>query len=738
MKKIDRDYNKFAQQQIAKLDSIRHKYLEGVQSEYDYDQDLVFKIKTIQKVPDIQFRQYLKSADVETLISRPGKSAEWIVTANDPTFSKLKRKIRSRVQKTKSDFIDGIDKFDEIKYEDKIGPLLKEKPLEQGEVAKINVSLTRKEGEFGGKKLNSAVEHIRILVTESSCQICDILKTENLCMLLVECNSKLLRDIAKFDLVIKLDRTPEFVLEKTLAEGQSTDMNVSPPPDDANGILVMDSGVIRHPLLDPAIPDDGYAGLEDRPSDDDRHHGTMVAGNSLYGNLEPRILDRSFEAKFWIYSAKIFYQSNSRVMLCPDKLPYSTIKESLADIKSRFPNCRVVNLSFGSTDAMPNDGSQPELASLIDDLSNEYRDTMFVVSMGNAVPPAGNDSFLDRLCNSGEDIRLGDPASSVHALSIGALQETSSGTLIPSDITKTGPGLNDMVKPELVELGGGLHKKLIVLNPNYRQKTFTLNSGTSFSTPIIANYLAELTKKFPNYSRNLIMALLIASSNYPKPIPEPFPKTFSNISTENFLTISNTYGYGRPNLANALMSDENRVVFKFEGSIEVDHVIYFEIKIPDVFATESGNRFISASLVFDPPVRRNRADYFGTRVEFRMFRNRTIEELQGQYNKHNTSRETASIVPEELRRDEIKLVPKSSLRKMTPHQNGKAILTSRYDIDPSKPLTLVVFCQKRWTDAEKQNFSVVVTMEHEKQIDLYNKLQALNVVRPVLTSRVQV
>ena len=101
MKKTDRDYNKFAQQQIAKLNSIGHKYLKEIQPEYDYDQDLVFKIKTIQKVSDIQFRKYLKSADVETLISRPGKSAEWIVTANDPTFSKLKEKIRSRVKKNK-------------------------------------------------------------------------------------------------------------------------------------------------------------------------------------------------------------------------------------------------------------------------------------------------------------------------------------------------------------------------------------------------------------------------------------------------------------------------------------------------------------------------------------------------------------------------------------------------------------------------------------------------------------
>ena len=741
LKIIERDYNDFSETQISKLNSIGRNYLSEAESMPDYHQELVFKIKTSQKVSDDNFRKQLKGAGIETLISKPGKIAEWIVTTKDPNFTKLKEKITERITKDKSDVIDGIQTFDDIKYEDKIGSLLKEKPLGRIEVAKLNINLTRQESDV--QKLNSTISYINRLVNQNGYRIHDKLNTKNLCMLLVECNSNLLKNILKLDLVLTADRTPEFVLEKILSDDQQIDLDVDPPPVDANGILVMDSGILHHPLLQPALTDNGFVGLPDKTLDDERSHGTMVSGNSLYGNIESKISTGTFKAKFWVYSAKIFYQSGDQVLGDPNRLPHSIIKESLDEIKNRFPNCRVVNLSFGDKAKIMTDGkNQFELASLIDDLSNEYDDTIFVISMGNIIDPLfRQEDFPDYLCEGRDDIRLFDPATSIHAISVGALQEDGDNFLMPSDFTRTGPGLNEMIKPELVELGGGFHKNMIVLNPNFLQRTFTLNSGTSFSAPIIANYFAELIKKFPEYSRNLIMSLLFASSKYPEPLLEPFPKLLSNINNDNFLKISNVYGYGKPNLENALSSDENRVVFKFEGSITIDHVRYFEIKIPDEFVTEKGNRFISVSLVFNPQINSNRADYFGTRMEFHMFRNRTSEELKEKYNQMDISDDSDSEegkVPEELKRDEIKFKPSSNLRKKTPHQKGITKLSSRYKIDPSQPLTLVILCQKKWKLTGKQKFAVVVTMEHEKEIDLYNRLQTLNVIRSTIAPRVRV
>ena len=719
--------------QILKLNSIGQNYRSEIESMGDYDQKLVFKIQTVPKVSDEHFRNNLKRADVETWISNSGEATEWIATTHDPDFSKLKSKIKKRIATiNKTNFIDEIKKFDEITFEDKLGPVLKKNPLQSLEIAKLSISLIIYETDFKDKKLDSAIKHIKKLVIDYGYRIYDKLKTKNLCLLLIDCDMSLLRTIAKLDLVNQIDRIPDFTLERTLAEGQLIEISVNPPPKAAPGVLVMDSGVIRHPLLDPAIPSNGYAGLTDKPDKDDRSHGTQVSGNLLYGNLEPKIRDHSFVAKFWLYSAKIFYESGHRAIYDPDRHPLSVIAESLADIKQRFPNCRVVNLSFGNPKGfITNTDRQPVLASLIDDLSNQYPDTMFIVSLGNA-EHLGNE-FLARLCDGGNDLRLTDPASSVHALSIGALQEGPNNILIPSNITRIGPGFNDMIKPELVELGGGIYKKMIVLNPDYRQKTFTKNYGTSFSTPIISNYLAELVKKFPNYSRNLIIALLFASSKYP-PLCDPFPRLHSNIDPGDFFKICSVYGYGKPNLEAALTSDENRVVLKYEGSIEVDHVKYFEIKIPDDFATKEGRRTISVSLVFDPPVRRNRADYFGIRMGFHMFRNRTIEELQKVYNNIDLALDdSADQISSNLHSDKLNFKPNYCTRMKTPHQKGVVTLTSRYSINPSRPLILVVICQKKWNITTQQNFSTVVTLEHENKIDLYNKLQALNAIKPKVT-----
>ncbi len=743
LKAIDRNYTDFSETQISKLDELGTKFKTIKEELPDYDQELVFKIKTTQKVSDDQFRMDLKRAGIDTLISNPGKETEWIVSTKDPSFSKFKNKIKKRIEKEKSDFIDGIDTVIDFSIEDKKGPLLKQKPLSSVEVVKLQVNLTRKESDEDGSKLKSAINKIAQIAEASGYRIYDKLQTPNVCLLLVECNSMLVNEIGKIDLVTQIERSPDFYLEKLITAGPQIPLGTINPPTGNTAILVMDSGIIRHPLLDPAIPPDGIVGLTDKAVEDERLHGTMVSGNSLYGNLEPYLTTQNFQPKFWICSAKIFYQSGSRVIQDDTRLPHSLIEESLTKIKNVYPLCRVVNLSFGDKSKVMAPGkNQFPMAALIDDLSMRFPDTVFTIAIGNIDDSSiRHENFPDYLCDDRPEIKLHDPASSVHALSVGALQEDSSGNHLPSDITRTGPGLDEMIKPELVELGGGFHKKMVVLNPDFLQRTFTLKTGTSFSSPIISNYVAELIEKYPTYSRNLIIALLLSSTKYPEQFPAPFPKLNSSTNNTSFLTISNVYGYGKPILSRALMSDDDRVVFKHEGSLKPDHVRYFAINIPGDFVTVKGDRMISVSLVFDPAIRSTRADYFGTRMEFHLFRNRTVEELQEKYNELDIAAQAndEEKVPEDLVPDEIKFKPSSNLRKKTPHQKGIANLSSRYEIDSTHPLTLAVVCQKKWkmpSDFE-QNFSVVVTMEHEKEIELYDKIQTLNQVR-VTPARVRV
>src|SRR6185312_9382910 len=338
--------------------------------------------------------------------------------------------------------------------------------------------------------------------------------------------------------------------------------------------------------------------------------------------------------------------------------------------------------------------------------------------------------FPNYLCEDMVETKISDPASSIHALTVGALQESDQG-LIPSNVTRVGPGLNQMIKPELVEIGGGFHKSVTILNPDYRTRLFTLNVGTSFSAPTVSNYLARLMNAFPQYSRNLIKALLISSAKIPMPLHPVFPKLNSSIKNEDFQKITNVYGYGKPDFDESEQSDDNHVVLKYDGSVNVKHVRYFTLKLPEDFVNEKGSKEISVTLVFDPPVS-PRAEYMGTSMEFHLFRNHDLEEIQEKYNLLDLtvdSDDEEGKVPEELRKDEIKLKPGINERKKTAHQKGIIKLSSQYEIDHTKSLILVVICQKRWEkipDEQQQDFAVVVTVKHSKEIDLYNKIRAVN------------
>lgn len=747
LKKLDRDYKQFQQTQLAKLDNIANQYIAQRNQFGGYDQELVLKIKTSQKVHDDQFRIDLRRAGLNTLLSTPGKNATWIVSTKDPTFVKLKEKMKKREDSRNSTFVDGIETFEELMTDDKLGELLKMKPLGRVESAKLVVSLTKREDDLEGHKLNLAMDRITQLVHDSGFDVNDKLITENLCMLLVTCNTNLMNQISKIDLVTNIDRTPEFQLEEVLdIQLEDVDGGLSPPAD-AHGILVMDSGVVKHPLLKSSLDDDGIVGLPDRIQLDDKHHGTMVSGNALFGNISLAVQNPPLIPQVKIYSAKVFYQSGHSALPDPNnKLPGTIIQECVDDILTKFPKCRVINISFGDPNKIMKNGmNQFPLAALVDDLSTKYqsKSIIFVISLGNILNGFHqNHQFPTYLCQSLDEIKVMDPATSVHAISVGALENMPGGDA-PSDITRTGPGLNQMIKPELVEIGGGLTTPIAVLNPNYQTRLFTVHRGTSFSAPIIANYLARLMNEFPQYSRNLIIALLLSSAKLPANRPSVFPEIKRTMSDTDLLQILNVYGYGKPDFDDAKESNDNYVLLKYDGSILIDHVRYFTINLPAEFAVEKGLKEISVSLVFDPLTRITRSDYVGTTMEFHLFRSHLLEEIQEKYEELDLTTEDDDTeegkIPVALSADEIKLKPGSRTRKKTTHQKATAVF-SRYEIDVSKPLVLVVICQKRWKMAEntQQNFAVVVTLRHSKEIDLYNKVQALNQTQVQAESRPRV
>jgi hypothetical protein len=755
---IPRDYDSFSKIQIKKLDSFASDFKEKKIS--DYEQELVFKLKTNRNVSDEQFRDELRKAGCDTLISKSGKDAEWIISTKDPSFTKLKEKIIKRIDSKNATFVDSIDTFENISDEDKIGPLLKNTPMRKIEVAKIVVSLTKKENDDGETKLNAAIGKIIAITDDHTFKSYDKLVTENLCLILIDANQNSLNEIMKLDLVTTVDRPAKFDLESIVGSDQKEIGSISTPPVDSHGILVVDSGIIRHPLLDSAFDSNGLFGLPDRGNADDRSHGTMVAGIALHGDIEKSITTQ-FNSELWIYSAKLFYEDNGVVIQEDEKLIESRLKESVEDAISRFPNCKIINLSLGyPNNIMIKGQKQFDLASLIDDLSVLHPNLIFVISMGNISPKFyQQNSYPDYLISGMNETKIIDPASSVYGISVGALQNISSDLDQPSNITKVGPGLNGMIKPELVDSGGGFHDEILVLNPKFRQRWFTFNKGTSFSAPKIAHQFGRLFNAYPNSSRNLIKALLISSAKIPNVIPSAFPKFDSSTSSTNLLKILNVYGYGKPNFDEAKQSDDNRVILKHDGKIKLDHVRYFTINLPQEFIDDENDKEISVTLVYDPPIRKTRAEYLGVRMEYHLFRNVSLDEVKEKYNlleldyenensyseNENSDEENENSgevkIPIELKKYEISLKPGALLRKKSLHQKSWAKMTKRSKFISTHPLVLTLISQKRWNMKNNDMeipFAVVVRIHHYGNIDLYNKLRTLNKVELRTEERIRI
>jgi len=400
-----------------------------------------------------------------------------------------------------------------------------------------------------------------------------------------------------------------------------------------------------------------------------------------------------------------------------------------------------------SAKRMFNNKRQFNLASLVDELSKELN-VIFVISSGNIDEDDFNfsDNYPDYLLDESTDMfKIVDPATSALALTVGALSKYNTNRFFdvfadyPSPITRVGPGYRGMIKPEFVENGGGgFGEKLdvITINPNWinEGRLFTLVNGTSFSAPKVSNYIAKLINKYPGRSQNLIKALLISSASIPSEKPAPLSKMRISAGGDKAKNLLNIYGYGKPNLNNAFYSELNRVLLLRENTIKLDKIHIYPVYLPDGFIERHGNRSISVTLVFDPPANKNRVEYLGATFETHLFKNIDIEEVLKLYKSVPIDTEE-EIIPEKIRKNEIKLYPGVSLRKKGVHHKGIKEYKKQPKIDTNQPLVLVVICQNKWIQDEEynQDYAVIVSIEHSERIDLYNQIRMRNKERVTIS-----
>lgn len=773
---------------LAQVSALKESANER-KSSFRLDPKLIFKIN-LAKGANLLEEDLIKSG--LTLVGRePAANKAIVVFASDEELSEFSNRLENYSGiKTdhKYDYLDAIEELVPLEPQDRLGRLLQLEPLQAGEIAALDLELWHTGDR---QEMQKYIDQIRQRLQERSndaetFRLTDFYIGDYLCVARIKVNQAILNELLNELIVKEVDRRPKVAFERRADYNLSlTELpEVISPPKNCCGILVIDSGVLRgHPLLKAVIaeaevfPDAKRKFITGGP-DDEADHGTGVAGIAAYGDIEGCISKKSFDPTAWIFSARVMNEQNE---FDEDLLLENQLEEAIRYFIDAYPNCKVINISLGNRDQIYQDGrKQLRIAARIDEIAYRYqhKNIVFVVA-------AGNSYFYDHrdvreLLHSdypnyllGTEARIIDPATSAIALTVGSLSLGRGSMSYPTDarrnaiakvpgypspFTRTGMGVDGMIKPDLVDFGGDLvldgnriaqdndaAVSVITFSQNYTSSIFKVASGTSFAAPRVANLAAQLFNKYPESSSNLIRALIATSAALPQEIPNSFQ--ISSEQTQKQKTEQREkqyaiYGYGQADFQRAMYSTENYVVLMEDHlEIAVGDFDLFEIPaLPPEFLQKKGKRYLSIALAFDPPTRHTRGDsYLGISMEFSLFKGVDRDSvINARVDVEKAKKAGKEGNYSQLTMDDLKkrfgsgcvvdeLLPGANLRKKGTLQRGVVELSSQATNYDKSPMYLVVSCNRKWVKVEEiptQRYALVVAVSHsDPEVKLYNRFR---------------
>jgi hypothetical protein len=574
--------------------------------------------------------------------------------------------------------------------------------------------------------------------------------TAGLIVLRARMQGALLRSVLELPAVSRVDFRPvpdlgERDVPLITIEGQP---QPTAPPKDAPIIGIVDSGSVEHPLLAPslieAIGIPAAIGTADIWG-----HGTKVAGIAAFGDVRECVDRQSFESPVRIISVKVVNDQGQFDDI--DTIP-TLMRQAINALREK--GCRIINISLGDKYRIPYDGGRvSQWSATLDELAREL-DVVIVVSAGNSASgaraPWGASaenivgSYPGYLTTSGN--RIVEPATAAIALTVGSLTHANglpadfggaelrsiASTSTPTPITRSGPGTNNSIKPDLVDFGGtclfdGATQRvatgenyasagMLTLRAEYLQGLLTAATGTSMAAPRVAYKAALLLRALPQASANLVRALLALSASHP-------PEAIQSLAALGDDAARLCLGYGMSDLTRALHSEEARVVLVADRQeLPIDQFALYSVPLPKDFQSTKGRRHIKVSLAFDPPVRHTRLEYLGLRMNYHLLRGMTPDQIFDHF-RHRTSDEAP--FDDLAGTAKCALVPSRDLRGTSTLQCSTFKMSrniDRYGDD----YYLAVFAERRWAGEEitHQQFALAVELEHEAEINLYLPLQA--------------
>lgn len=386
-------------------------------------------------------------------------------------------------------------------------------------------------------------------------------------------------------------------------------LTINPPAHDAPVVCVIDSGIQEeHLLLEQAIDkESSHCFLPNTPATEVADyvvhggHGTSVAGAVLYADDIPNA--GTFESQTWIQNARVL---NADRKLPEKVLPPALIREVIQHYHLGNRKTRIFNHSINA-DAPCRTKHMSAWAAEIDRLCNTH-DILVIQSIGNlraaGVAELLSDGKTYPAYLGEHSCRLSNPSQSLQALTVGSVAygayekddwrsiATQAGD--PSAFSRSGLGIWDSIKPEVVEFGGDFLRTTgtnpSVSTPGHAKECYpplvrsTLNGGpafdrdivgTSFAAPKVTRIAARLQGVLPDESCLLYRALIVQSARW--------PDWAKDLAPEEQTALIARIGYGVPNIERATTNTDYRTTLITEGEQEIKpggcHV--YQVPIPE-------------------------------------------------------------------------------------------------------------------------------------------------------------
>jgi hypothetical protein len=406
--------------------------------------------------------------------------------------------------------------------------------------------------------------------------------------------------------------TPQGIRQEEVKAAAARGLN--PPHETAPAVCVIDSGIQEeHIWLEPAIDKRsshcfllGKLTTEIADEVKPSGHGTRVAGAVLHGEHEAS--DHPIELDAWIQNARVLDED---CKLPETMLPAAVMRDVVKHFHEGPRKTRIFNHSFNGT--VPcRMKHMSSWAAEIDALSNEF-DVLVIQSAGN-IPSSGTapniglkellangqvypDYFSSALC------RISNPAQSLQALTVGSVaydafrdldwNSFSSQTGDSSGFSRTGLGIWETIKPEVVEFGGdeliSSAQPTVISTPPiaaacYPQLTrSTLHGGpavardevgTSFAAPKVTKIAARVARVLPSESALMYRALIVQSAQW--------PGWAEKLSPEQKAALIKRIGYGIPDIERASTNTDYRTTFlSGSNAICAGDCHVYQVPIPD-------------------------------------------------------------------------------------------------------------------------------------------------------------